>query len=491
MFALPFKPRSLRSALALTGGVLMAALLTIFLLMYAQERSRSRQSRAGADRGAAGLTARLLNLEDARDAHRTEVRASLVELHLALDLLAATGSRDAVAAATDRMRQAADLSASLYGLISEGDTRTQTLLEASRVSFAEALTALRQKATLPRERALAGDAEQKFAALHELGAAWRASRSRAAEARSDLTATLEGSTSSAKPVPSGNRINLLLAVAGAVAAGAAMAMAFLATRGLTKPVAYLVELAGDAAHGRARRRASPAEAGDLRELAVAFNRMTDAQQQAEERLRTANESLELKVSARTAELWRSNLELREEVEQRGRAERDFQQAQKMDALGKLAGSIAHDFNNLLTVIIGGAECAQKQLGPGHPTGGVLQTVQLAGERAAGLTRPLLTFSRNQVLAVEKVDLNEAAEEAARMMRRLLGVNVELRLDLEAGLPPLKTNGNQVQQVLINLGVNARDAMNGMGVLTIQTRTATRHEKRPRSARRRPAGRGWN
>ena len=113
-----------------------------------------------------------------------------------------------------------------------------------------------------------------------------------------------------------------------------------------------------------------------------------------------------------------------------------------------------------------------------PTAPLLQTVQQAAERAAGLTRPLLTFSRNQVLTVEQVHLNDAVEESARMMHRLLGVNVQLRLDLANELPGLRTNPNQLQQVLVNLGVNARDAMDGIGTLYITTRLAARPANAP-------------
>jgi signal transduction histidine kinase/CheY-like chemotaxis protein len=179
--------------------------------------------------------------------------------------------------------------------------------------------------------------------------------------------------------------------------------------------------------------------------------------------------MELKVAARTAELFRANKALRDESEQRTKAERDFHQAQKMDALGKLAGSIAHDFNNLLTVIIGGAEAVRRQLGENHKCAHILKTVEQAGERAAGLTKPLLTFSRNQVISLEPLSLNTAVEEAGRMLVRLLGVNIDLRLELAPNLRLVKANSNQVQQVLINLGVNARDAMDGTGILTFKTR----------------------
>jgi signal transduction histidine kinase/CheY-like chemotaxis protein len=264
---------------------------------------------------------------------------------------------------------------------------------------------------------------------------------------------------------------LLLTIAAVIAVACSAATVLLAVRSIAQPLAHLVEVARTITRGRARLRASPKAAGDFRALAEAFNQMIDARQQAEEKLQLAHDSLELKVQARTIELWRANKALQEESEQRGRAEREFQQAQKMDALGKLAGSIAHDFNNLLTVIIGGAECAREQLGRDHPAVPLLRTVQQAGERAAGLTRPLLTFSRNQVLALEPLCLNDSAKEAAGMLQRLIGVNVEVRMELDAQLRLVKANANQLQQVLINLGVNARDAMDGMGVLTISTREA--------------------
>ena len=264
---------------------------------------------------------------------------------------------------------------------------------------------------------------------------------------------------------------VLLSIAAVAAVACSSATVILAVRSIAQPVAHLVEVARTITRGRARLRASPEAAGDFRILAEAFNQMIDARQQAEEKLQLAHDSLELKVQARTIELWRANKALQEESEQRGRAEREAQQAQKMDALGKLAGSIAHDFNNLLTVIIGGAECAREQLGPDHPAVSLLRSVQQAGERAAGLTRPLLTFSRNQVLALEPLSLNDAAQEAAGMLRRLLGVNVEIRMTLDPALRLVKANVNQLQQVLVNLGVNARDAMEGNGVLSITTREA--------------------
>jgi signal transduction histidine kinase len=196
--------------------------------------------------------------------------------------------------------------------------------------------------------------------------------------------------------------------------------------------------------------------------------MIEARQRAEEKLKLAQESLELKVHARTVELWRANKALQEQMEQRAKAERELQQAQKMDALGKFAGSIAHDFNNLLTVILGGAECAMLHIRPESEAMQFIRTIWKAGESAAALTRPLLTFSRNEVREVVALDLNQTVEETAMLVRRLIGVDIKVNLKLAPELPHIVGNANQFQQVLVNLAVNARDAMNGCGTLTMAT-----------------------
>jgi signal transduction histidine kinase len=262
---------------------------------------------------------------------------------------------------------------------------------------------------------------------------------------------------------------ILLAVGALVAA---VATCIRAGRSMSVPVAHLVEVALAVKNGRARHRASGKVAGEFRHLAEALNQMIEARQQAEEKLKLAQESLELKVHARTVELWRANKALREEMEQRAKAERELQQAQKMDALGKFAGSIAHDFNNLLTVILGGAECAMQNLRPDHEAMQFLRTIWKAGESAASLTRPLLTFSRNEVREVEALSLNECVEDTAMLVKRLIGVNIKVNLHLAPDLPKIVGNENQLQQVLVNLAVNARDAMNGTGELTMTTLRAT-------------------
>ena len=264
-------------------------------------------------------------------------------------------------------------------------------------------------------------------------------------------------------------ILIVLAVAAMLAA---VATCIRAGRSMKAPVAHLVEVALAVKNGRAKHRASGKVAGEFRPLAEALNQMIEARQRAEEKLKLAQESLELKVHARTAELWRANKALREEMEQRAKAERELQQAQKMDALGKFAGSIAHDFNNLLTVILGGTECAMQHIRPESEAMQFLRTIWKAGESATSLTRPLLTFSRNEVRDVEALNLNECVEETALLVRRLIGVNIQVELKLTPDLPQIVGNANQFQQVLVNLAVNARDAMNGMGTLTMATSQAT-------------------
>jgi signal transduction histidine kinase/CheY-like chemotaxis protein len=266
---------------------------------------------------------------------------------------------------------------------------------------------------------------------------------------------------------------MALAVGGIAAAVAACVRV---GRSMAAPVAHLVEVLQAVKNGREKHRASGKMAGELSPLAEALNQMIEARQNAERRLKLAQESLELKVHARTAELWRANKALREEMEQRAKAERELQQSQKMDALGKFAGSIAHDFNNLLTVILGGTECALQHVPETSPARHFLDTVRKAGESATDLTKPLLTFSRNEVRSVESLNLNASVEETTTLVRRLIGVDVEVRLNLEPGLPLIVGNANQVQQVVVNLAVNARDAMEGKGILTITTRRAVMDEE---------------
>jgi len=145
----------------------------------------------------------------------------------------------------------------------------------------------------------------------------------------------------------------------------------------------------------------------------------------------------------------------------------FFQAQKMEAVGRLAGGIAHDFNNLLTVIGGYAQLLSSQSPRPNQTSPLQQIVQ-ASDRAAELTRQLLSFSRKNVIKPGPVDLNPLVEETSRMMRRLLGEDIVLSTDLQPNLPPVLACVGQLSQVLLNLATNARDAMPQGGQLLLST-----------------------
>lgn len=150
-------------------------------------------------------------------------------------------------------------------------------------------------------------------------------------------------------------------------------------------------------------------------------------------------------------------------------EQQLRQSQKMEAFGQLAGGVAHDFNNMLQVINGYAALALEQLAVGNPLIGLLGEVQKAGERSATLTRQLLAFARQQVAAPKVIDLGSAVVDTAGMLRRLIGEDVRLVTDLSTGLYPVFADPGQVEQVLLNFAVNARDAMPKGGTLTLATR----------------------
>ncbi len=150
-----------------------------------------------------------------------------------------------------------------------------------------------------------------------------------------------------------------------------------------------------------------------------------------------------------------------------RLEAQLRQSQKMEAIGQLAGGIAHDFNNLLTVVLGYSEMVLGHLGTGEPRRAVEQ-IRRAGERAAALVGQLLAFSRQQKLAPAVVDLNAAVTGLQAMLERLLGEDVELGARLRAARGRVMVDGGQLEQVIVNLAVNARDAMPEGGILLLET-----------------------
>ena len=159
----------------------------------------------------------------------------------------------------------------------------------------------------------------------------------------------------------------------------------------------------------------------------------------------------------------------ENIGERKQLEEQFRQAQKMQAVGQLAGGIAHDFNNLLTVILGHAELIDGALLNHEAARARLKEIKEAAERATGLTGQLLAFSRRQVLQTKVVDLNTVVGNMNQMLARLIGRNIELSFIPQPGLWPVKLDPGQIAQVLMNLAVNARDAMPDGGRLTITTK----------------------
>jgi len=158
-----------------------------------------------------------------------------------------------------------------------------------------------------------------------------------------------------------------------------------------------------------------------------------------------------------------------DITERKLLEQRLRQAQKMEAIGQFSGGIAHDFNNMLGVIIGYCEILEERLPQGDPLRKECGQIKKAGQSAASLTRQLLAFSRQQMLELRVLSLNTVAADTEKMLRRLIGENIELITKLSPGLGQIKADEGQIQQVILNLAVNARDAMPDGGKLVIETR----------------------
>jgi len=184
-------------------------------------------------------------------------------------------------------------------------------------------------------------------------------------------------------------------------------------------------------------------------------------------------------NARTFEaLSRQTRRLEEEKSERERAEQLLEQSQKLEAMGRLAGGIAHDFNNVLTAITGYAELALDQLGPEHPVRPDLEGIRAVSDRGAGLTKRILAFSRRQMLAPRRVDLNAVLRGMKTMLERLIPESIELRLLLSPEPLPVIADAARIEQALINVVLNSRDAMPGGGRIEIGTRAVEATEVEP-------------
>jgi signal transduction histidine kinase/ActR/RegA family two-component response regulator len=206
------------------------------------------------------------------------------------------------------------------------------------------------------------------------------------------------------------------------------------------------------------------EAAEVRTLNESFNQLMDS-------LAVKRRALE----ERTAELTAANVVLTDEINERVRVEQalreseaQLRQSQKLEAIGTLAGGIAHDFNNLITVISGYTQLALMRADKESPEADDLRQVVEASDRAANLTHQLLAFSRKQVLQPTVLDLGEVVSGISPMLRRIIGEHIQLDIEAEPLLARVRADRGQIEQVLLNLAVNARDAMPSGGRLTIAT-----------------------
>ncbi|MCG6537702.1 MAG: ATP-binding protein, partial [Syntrophales bacterium LBB04] len=163
-------------------------------------------------------------------------------------------------------------------------------------------------------------------------------------------------------------------------------------------------------------------------------------------------------------------------EEKAKLEAQLQQARKMESVGRLAGGVAHDFNNILGVILGHAEMALDQVDPAQPLHADLEEIRKAASRSANLTRQLLAFARKQTIMPKVLDLNETVEGMLKMLKRLIGENIHLNWQSGKNLWPIKADPSQIDQILANLCVNARDAIADVGRITIETRNIALDEE---------------
>ncbi len=190
-----------------------------------------------------------------------------------------------------------------------------------------------------------------------------------------------------------------------------------------------------------------------------------------------HQSMHLVPETGSIRIYGTDITARQRAEEAHRAlEEQFRAAQRMESIGSLAGGVAHDFNNMLSVILSYTAFAVDELREGDPLRDDLLEVLKAGERAAALTRQLLAFSRKQVLQPEWLDLNLIVTEVEKMLRRIVGEDIDLVMVLAADLGVVRADPGQIEQVIMNLVVNSRDAMPAGGKLTIETQNVVLDEE---------------
>lgn len=193
-----------------------------------------------------------------------------------------------------------------------------------------------------------------------------------------------------------------------------------------------------------------------------------SREKAADTLRRANARLERRVAERTRELTLANAHLQRQIDERRKAEDQLRQAQKMEAIGQLTGGIAHDFNNLLTSVLGSLDLARRK-DMGEPAARLVDRAMLAAERGAQLTSQLLTFGRRQALSASAIDLNRLVCDVQPMLASTLTPAITIRTSLAATVWPAQADRSQLELALLNLAINARDAMPAGGLLSISTR----------------------
>ena len=235
--------------------------------------------------------------------------------------------------------------------------------------------------------------------------------------------------------------------------------AYLLSSAVTCPLARIVRTVAEITEGDLSQRAPVSSHDEVGQLASAFNEMVSRLESARRDLETMNESLEEMVEARTRDL-------RSEMEQRQKLQEQLRQSQKMEAIGRLAGGIAHDFNNLLTAILGYADLILLDGSIEADDRESVTEISKAAQRAASLTQQLLAFGRRQVLRPEPLVPGESFLDMENMLQRLIGEDILLRIHSDPEAAEVVFDHTQLQQVVMNLVVNARDAMPAGGTLTV-------------------------